>query len=174
MNNTTLQAGIMRLMFRRLPSWWEPSALVWFRLRWGLAESRSIFTTETTPVKLSLGVGIYIFGVESCTHDITLAFCFCAYAYARGIPNRVGINTRLFTCWELMVVSFHSITPFPSFLPPLSFSYFTPSWSQQQYKFVYITIKHYVESQQALINVVSNDSGLWLAKTAFFTAGLHP
>ena len=34
-----------------------------------------------------------------------------------------------------------------------SFSLFS---SQQQYKFVYMTIKHYVESQQAPMNVVHN------------------
>ena len=41
-------------------------------------------------------------------------------------------------------------------------SLYTHSWfpafhTQQQYKFVYATIKHYVESQQALMNVVSNN-----------------
>ena len=88
---SSLQAGTMRLIFRRPFSWWGLSVLAWSRLRW--AEKEQLLPP---PPVLSL-----------------------------------------------LYLLFH---PLPLFLPL--------SHTQQQYKFVYMAIKHYVESQQALMNVV--------------------
>ena len=44
----------------------------------------------------------------------------------------------------------------------------SPLHTQQQYKFVYMAVKHYVESQQALINVVSNNKSYTVNKDFSF------